>query len=317
MGSLKGHPRRRQRSICTSPHPQEPMLERLEARLLLSVSLNPTAEFQSPLDARTPGSSIDLPKPPEHNLVSHSAHAEFDGRSGYVEYRFVVQPADGNSADVLAAGSVLELVGQPLEPTAPGRPAVDFDSVSSIPERSTGTLSNETRSGRMDMLSGRKMYVSASTGSLAEDSTTGDGATAANPIELYSGAVYMLIEDATGSGQYYAMKTGSPAPPGAKVTNLQYRTRISGNGDGDSYRADYELWLFSGGTGSSNDVQWGASVDDNLVGRTDGGYDDDAADDLDIYLNWRSTSYFNNEDPNQWWGIVSYDNWSGDDGWMD
>ena len=128
-------------------------------------------------------------------------------------------------------------------------------------------------------------------------------------IELYSGTINMYIEDNTGYAQYYRMRN-EIAPQGSWVTNLEYRTRIDDEGDGNFYCEDYELWLFSG------DAAWETCIYDNLGGATDGGYDDDVADDADIYLNWRNTHYFDGETPNQWWGIICWDNLSGDDGEM-
>ena len=128
-------------------------------------------------------------------------------------------------------------------------------------------------------------------------------------IDLSSGTVNMPIEDATGYGQYYRLRSQT-APAGAQVTNLEYRTRIDDEGDGYFYCGDYEIWLFSG------DVAWETRVYDNRGGSTDGGYDDDPENDADIYLNWRSTHHFDGQDPNQWWGIMCYDNQSDDDGRM-
>ncbi|MCH7575786.1 MAG: hypothetical protein IIA59_11750 [Candidatus Marinimicrobia bacterium] len=55
----------------------------------------------------------------------------------------------------------------------------------------------------------------------------------------------------------------------------------------------------------------------NTGARTDGGNDDDAADDGDIYLNWRFTASFNGESPNQYWGIYIIDDLVGDTGVLD
>lgn len=129
-------------------------------------------------------------------------------------------------------------------------------------------------------------------------------------VDLDSGSIFLPIEDNTGSAQAYRLRR-QDAPAGAQVTTVHYRTRVSDEGDGAFYCGDYELWLFSG------DPAYELAVYDNLGGRTDGGYDDDTDDDLDIYLNWRSTSFFSGEDPNQWWGIVAWDNLSGDDGELD
>lgn len=137
----------------------------------------------------------------------------------------------------------------------------------------------------------------------------GGGSRSAGTIELYSGLVNMYITDNTGSGQCYRMRNQT-APGDAYVTNLEYRTRIEDEGDGNFYCGDYELWLCSG------DCAWELCVYDNLGGTTDWGYDDDAEDDDDIYLNWRNTHHFDGESPNDWWGIICYDNLSSDDGQM-
>ena len=128
-------------------------------------------------------------------------------------------------------------------------------------------------------------------------------------IPLGSGNVDMYIEDNTGTAQAYQL-SNPIAPAGAAVTLLEYRTRIADEGDGFFYCQDYELWLYSGAPAFE------LCVYDNLGGQTDGGNDDDVEDDSDIYLNWRTTDFFNGEDPNQTWGIVCWDNLSGNDGVM-
>ncbi len=106
--------------------------------------------------------------------------------------------------------------------------------------------------------------------------------------------------------------TTSSLPPDAQVTNLKYRLRIDDTGDPNTfYCGDYEIYLSSEAHGAPNKH---LLVYDNLGGRTDGGYDDDTEDDSDIYLNWRSTSYFNGEDPAQEWGVWVEDTWLGDYG---
>lgn len=136
-----------------------------------------------------------------------------------------------------------------------------------------------------------------------DSATAGDTGT----ISLSSGTIDLPIDDDSGSGQAYSLRN-QVAPSGAQVTDLRYRLRIADEGDGAFYCGDYEIWLFSG------DAAWEHNVYDNLGGYTDGGYDDDTDDDQDIYLNWRSTSFFDGEDPNQWWGVLVLDNWAGDDG---
>lgn len=127
---------------------------------------------------------------------------------------------------------------------------------------------------------------------------------------LDSGPIDIPIEDNTGNAQFYRLQNLS-APSNAEVTGLRYRLRISDEGNGAFYCGDYEIWLFSG------NVDWELRVYDNLGGATDGGFDDDTADDQDIYLNFRSTSAFNGETPDQYWGVIVWDNLSGDDGKLD
>lgn len=141
-------------------------------------------------------------------------------------------------------------------------------------------------------------------------SAKGTKGTDTGTIQLGSGTINLPIDDNTGTAQAYRLRN-LIAPSGATVTDLRYRLRISDEGDGAFYCGDYEIWLFSG------DVEWEHRVYDNLGGRTDGGFDDDSADDLDIYLNWRNTSFFDGETPNDWWGVLVWDNLSGDDGELD
>ena len=111
---------------------------------------------------------------------------------------------------------------------------------------------------------------------------------------------------------YRYLGNNSFAPSGSKITNVEYRIRIGDKGSPSTfYAGDYEIWLSSSTSAGVNDD---CLVYDNLGGRTDGGYDDDSADDSDIYLYWRSTNCFDGEDPNQYWGIKIYDRFSGDSG---
>ncbi|MBA7657841.1 hypothetical protein ES703_65784 [subsurface metagenome] len=107
------------------------------------------------------------------------------------------------------------------------------------------------------------------------------------------------------------------APSGATVTNVEYRLRIDDTGDPNTFWCeDYEIYI-SSSTSTPPPFPKDDLVYDNLGGRTDGGLDDDAEDDSDIYLNWRSTSHFNGEDPNQYWGVYIIDNWTPDSGQLD
>jgi len=108
------------------------------------------------------------------------------------------------------------------------------------------------------------------------------------------------------------------APNGATVTDVEYRLRIEPGEDDDEgenfYAEDYEIYVSSSQSeGTREDV----NVYNNFGGRTDGGNDDDDADDADIYLDWRSVSLFDDEDANQYWGFVIKDTQSGDRGQID
>jgi murein DD-endopeptidase MepM/ murein hydrolase activator NlpD len=108
------------------------------------------------------------------------------------------------------------------------------------------------------------------------------------------------------------------APNGATVTGVEYRFRIKPGEDddeGENFHAeDYKIYVSSSQSeGTREDV----NVYNNFGGRTDGGNDDDDADDADIYLDWRSVSLFDDEDANQYWGFVIKDTQSGDRGQID
>ena len=136
-------------------------------------------------------------------------------------------------------------------------------------------------------------------------------------IELDSGTVNMYIPDNNGYAVYYSMyEDSNPAPPGAYVTNVEYSTRIANDGSGGFACVDYELYLFSNEYSSQWNSDSAVRVYNNLGGYLDEGWDDDAANDYDIELIQRSTSAFDGQPANQWWGILCWDNWSQDDGMM-
>lgn len=91
------------------------------------------------------------------------------------------------------------------------------------------------------------------------------------------------------------------APSEASVTSVEYRLRVSPRNGPDNFCADdYEIYITSSETeGAPED----ALVYDEPNSCTDGGSDDDPEDDSDIFLNWRSTDYFNGESANQYWGV--------------
>ena len=127
---------------------------------------------------------------------------------------------------------------------------------------------------------------------------------------ISSGTVDYSIPD---SGNLWVqLNTSEDLPSGAYVTNLQYRLKIDDTGDENNfYCGDYTIWLSSEAHGSPNKY---LDVYNKLGGRTDAGYDDDIDDDSDIYLNWRSTSSFNGEDPEQEWCVWIEDHYLDDEG---
>ncbi len=98
----------------------------------------------------------------------------------------------------------------------------------------------------------------------------------------------------------------SGAPAGATITDVKYRLKVDDRGDPSNFWcSDYEIHL-------SNDTHGGSTKYktcwNNYGGKTDEGRDDDAANDSDIFLNWRSTNAFNGENPNQRWYVRIEDN---------
>jgi len=104
------------------------------------------------------------------------------------------------------------------------------------------------------------------------------------------------------------------APAGATTTGVDYRLRIHNDANpGDFWCSDYEIFLSSEASGGGVPH---LLVYDNLGGELDGGYDDDVENDSDIYLNWRSTTHFNGETPNQFWFVYVRDTQAADQGYL-
>ncbi len=149
---------------------------------------------------------------------------------------------------------------------------------------------------------------------------TGSGAVPpsilATPGSFYlsSGTVNDAIPDQGWAWRWVQVGGGAAAPPGSVTTNLQYRLRIHNDSSPSSiYCGDYQVYLSSTARGGAV-PHW--LVYDHLGGRTDGGFDDDAEDDADIYLNLRGTSHFNGENPNQAWFVYVKDTLAGDTGFL-
>jgi murein DD-endopeptidase MepM/ murein hydrolase activator NlpD len=102
------------------------------------------------------------------------------------------------------------------------------------------------------------------------------------------------------------------APSGANVTDVEYGIRVSPRNGPDNFCADdYEIYITSSET---KDAPEDDLVFDEPDSCTDGGSDDDSEDDSDIYLNWRSTDYFDGESANQYWGVRAEDTYDDDVG---
>jgi hypothetical protein len=131
-------------------------------------------------------------------------------------------------------------------------------------------------------------------------------------VYLYSGTLNAGIPD-DGWLCWHPTPT-DVIPADATITEVLYSCLIDDTGDPSTfYCGDYEIWLSNATHGFCTEYQ---CVYDNLGTRTDGGYDDDGEDDSDIYLNFRSTSVFNGESPDQQWMFLVKDNWSGDAGML-
>ena len=132
-------------------------------------------------------------------------------------------------------------------------------------------------------------------------------------FRLYTGIIHQPVPDLGQFVQSLQVSAGNAAPEGSKTISMEYRLLINNDPGtpGDIACSDYEIYL-------SSDARGGAVphllVYDNLGGATDGDFDDDAADDADIYLNYRPTDYFNDEDPNQAWHVLVYDTAGGNTG---
>ena len=113
------------------------------------------------------------------------------------------------------------------------------------------------------------------------------------------------IPDYDGSpGFAYSDFTISNAPSGAQITNVKYDVNVD-----HSFVNDLKLYIYNA---AHQLLIW-----DRLGGTTDEGYDDDFMDDNDIDLDWRETSFFNGETPNQYWSLDAYDYASQDVGNID
>ena len=136
--------------------------------------------------------------------------------------------------------------------------------------------------------------------------TTGD-------FRLYTGIINQPVPDLGQLVQSLQVSAGNAAPEGATTISMEYRLLINDDPatPGGITCSDYEIYL-------SSDTHGGAVphllVYDNLGGATDGGFDDDAADDADIYLNYRATDDFDGEDPNQAWHVLVVDTSAGSTG---
>jgi subtilisin-like proprotein convertase family protein len=116
----------------------------------------------------------------------------------------------------------------------------------------------------------------------------------------------VTIPDADPTGTWSEVYL-SGAPDGSIITSVEYEIRIA-----DVYVSDIELALES--PYGSLKVIWPLGTGNE----TDAGFDDDADDDNDIYLNWRvEGSFFDGEDLNGWWYLNAWDLVAGNEGYID
>jgi subtilisin-like proprotein convertase family protein len=108
--------------------------------------------------------------------------------------------------------------------------------------------------------------------------------------------IAVTIPDADPTGTWSEVYL-SGAPDGSIITSVEYELMIA-----DVAVSDIELALES--PYGSHKVIWPQGTGN----ATDAGFDDDADDDNDIYLNWRvEGSFFDGEDPNGWWYLNAWD----------
>ena len=107
----------------------------------------------------------------------------------------------------------------------------------------------------------------------------------------------------TGSSGYAYLSTA--VTDTGTVCSVEYRMWMS-----HTYPGDMVLQL----NNSYHPVRDGQLIWDRDGAGTDGGLDDDAADDDDIYLNWRVTNFFNGDPVNGTWYLDAWDNCPGDTG---
>ncbi len=160
-------------------------------------------------------------------------------------------------------------------------------------------------------------FVRPNLGELARPGTDGFPAIVTRGTSNFtigSGTVNDPIPDQGFTWRWVRVGGGSTAPTGSTTTNLEYRLRIHKDSDpGSIYCGDFEIYLSSSARGGAVAEHL---VYNNLGARTDGGFDDDAADDADIYINFRDSSYFNGEDPNQQWYVYIRDTLAQDTGFL-
>ena len=116
-------------------------------------------------------------------------------------------------------------------------------------------------------------------------------------------------DECNGGSTGYAYTTVSiSGAPGETVCNVSYRDRIE-----HTYPGDLVIQL----NNNYHSVGSGDTVWNRLGGSDDGGYDDDAEDDEDIYLDWRETSFFNGDPVDGDWYLDAWDHCPTDVGTID
>lgn len=284
-------------------------------------------------DGKTASGSIDVPKGDARTFTIEAK----DG-SGIVQY------SGSTTQDILDDNETVTIITEGHYPSASSISITDFDAqsvglswtgnadldfasyelvragtataiASSSTRESIVTVTNRnTTTYTDDTVSPNTTYYYAvvvwDTEGLGLRSSPQSVQTPPPPPQQFSATGPWAIPDEGWSDRYFL--NNSFAPSGAVVTDVEYSLRISDTGDPNTFWCgDYQIYISSSTIAGT---QLDDLVYDNLGGQTDGGYDDDAENDSDIELSFRSTSYFNGESPNQYWGVYIVDNLIDDSG---
>ncbi|MBN2561076.1 MAG: choice-of-anchor H family protein [Phycisphaerae bacterium] len=116
-------------------------------------------------------------------------------------------------------------------------------------------------------------------------------------------------DECNGGGSGYTFSSVSISGySGHTVCKVEYRVRIVHTWPGDIYAQI---------NNSQHSAYEGDTIWNRLGGTDDGGYDDDAEDDEDIYLVWRESHFFDGDNVDNTWYLDVWDECPGDTGNID